>query len=215
MAKESVVIKANRRSVTGKQVKALRRKGQLPGVIYGHNVEPVAISLDAHEASLVLPTLSSSTIINIDLEGVQHAALVREKQRDYVKNRLVHVDFQVVSLTETIRAEVRVDVHGVSPAVKDYNAVIVHNLSQVEVEALPGDLPERFVVDISGLKSVGDSISVRDLPASDRVTILTDLDEIIVVATGAAPEEVETEGDGELAEPEVIERGKRDEEDEE
>lgn len=208
---EKVVLKATRRNVTGKQVKALRRQGRLPAVIYGHSFEPITISLDEHESSLVIPGLSSSTIVNIDLDGEMHAALVREKQRDYISNRLLHVDFQVVSLTEKIRTMVQIETHGVAPAVKDFNAVIVTNVSQVEVEALPNDLPERLVVDISVLKQIGDTIYVRDLPLSDKVTLLTDKDEIVVVATSSAPEEVEEAPAAEegAAEPEVIERGKK------
>ena len=209
-----VVLKATRRDVMGKQVKALRRQGRLPAVMYGHSMEPVKISLDEHESSLVLPGMSASTIVTIDLDGEQHATLVREKQRDYLKNRLLHIDFQVVSLTEKIRTLVRVDLHGVSPAVKDFNAVIVQNVNQVEVEALPNDLPERFVLEISALAGIGDAIHVRDLPVSDKVLILTDPDEILVVATGAAPEEVEPEAVGESTEPEVIERGKKEEDEE-
>ncbi|HEX9017847.1 MAG TPA: hypothetical protein VF806_01600, partial [Anaerolineaceae bacterium] len=141
------------------------------------------------------------------------AVLVREKQKDYIRNLLTHVDFQVVSLTEKIRAAVRVDVHGLSPAVKDFNAVIVHSLNQVEVEALPRELPERFIVDIATLVNVGDALYVRDLPVSDKVVILTDPNEIIVIATGAAVEEEEAPVETtELSEPEVIERGKKEEE---
>jgi large subunit ribosomal protein L25 len=211
---DKIVLKATRRNVTGKQVKALRRQGRLPAVMYGHKVDPVSISLDNHESSLILPKVSCSTIVTIDLEGEQHAALVRERQKDPVKGTLVHVDFQVISLTEKIRAAVRIEVHGLSPAVKDYNAVIVNNLTEIEVEALPGDLPERIVVDAGKLAQVGDAIYVRDLPVSDKVEVLTDVDEIVVVATGAAPEEVE-EAEGEaMAEPEVIERGKKEEDEE-
>jgi large subunit ribosomal protein L25 len=170
---KNTVIKATRRSLVGKQVKTLRKQGLLPAVLYGHSVEPITISLDAHEASIIMPALSSSTIVTIDLEGQQYATLVREKQKDYVRNSLLHVDFQVVSQTEKIKTAVRVDVHGVSPAVKDFNAVIVQSLNQVEVEALPRDLPERYIVDISKLESVGDTLYVRDLPASDKVQILT------------------------------------------
>jgi large subunit ribosomal protein L25 len=213
MSKKNV-LKATRRSLTGKQVKSLRREGRLPGVIYGHSVQPIAISLDAHEASLFLPTVSSSTIVTIDLEGEQHATLVREKQKDYVKNRLIHVDFQVVSQTEKIRAMVRIDLHGVAPAVKDFNAVVMHNVSQVEVEALPRDLPERFGLDISKLASIGDALYVRDLEIDPKVTLLTAVDEIIVVATGAAPEELEEVETTSVEEPEVIERGKKEDEDE-
>lgn len=209
---DRVVLKATRRDVTGKQVKALRRQGRLPAVMYGHSFEPISISLDDHASSLVIPGLSSSTIVTIDLDGEQHAALVREKQRDYIKNHLLHVDFQVVSLTEKIRTMVQIEIHGNSPAVKDFNAVVVASLSHVEVEALPNDLPERFVVDVSALKQIGDTIYVRDIEISDKVTLLTDKDEIIVVATNAAPEEVEETPAAEAAEPEIIERGKKEEE---
>ncbi len=212
---ERVVLKATRRNVTGKQVKALRRQGRLPGVLYGHGFEPIAISLDQHESSLVLPGLSSSAIVTVDLDGEQHAALVRERQKDYIRNAFIHVDFQVVSLTEKLRTMVHVEVHGNSPAVKDFNAVLVTSLSQVEVEALPQDLPERFVVDVAKLAQIGDALHVRDLDVPSGVTVLTDPSEIIVVATGAAPEEAEeAEAAAELAEPEVIERGKKEEEEE-
>jgi large subunit ribosomal protein L25 len=182
-------------------------------VLYGHGVEPIAISLDAHNTSLVLPGLSSSAIVTVDLDGEQHATLVRERQKDYIRNSFIHVDFQVISLTEKIRTMVHIEVRGLSPAVKDFNAVLVNSISQVDVEALPQDLPERFVVDVATLANVGDAIHVRDLTVPSGVVVLSDPDEIIVVATGAAPEEVE-EAPTEAAEPEIIERGKKEEEEE-
>jgi large subunit ribosomal protein L25 len=212
---ERVVLKATRRNVTGKQVKGLRRQGRLPGVLYGHGFEPVAISLDAHESSLILPGLSSSAIVTVDLEGEQHAALVRERQKDYIRNAFIHVDFQVVSLTEKLRTMVHIEVHGLSPAVKDFNAVLVNNLTQVEVQALPQDLPERLIVDVANLATIGDAFHVRDLTIPNGVEVLTDPEEIIVVATGAAPEEVEEGAAAEAAEPEIIERGKKEEEEDE
>jgi len=213
---ESKVIKATRRQVTGKQVKVLRREGRLPAVLYGHNIDPLSISMDAHDASLMLASLSSSTILTIDVEGEQHAVLVREKQRDYLKNRLLHVDFQVVSMTEKISASVQIDLHGAAPAVEKFEAVVVQSLNTVHVSALPADLPERIIVDISTLENIGDGIYVRDLGVSDQVEILTDSDEIVVAMTAPAPviEEELAEGEGELAEPEVIERGKQEEDEE-
>jgi large subunit ribosomal protein L25 len=209
---ERKVLKATRRSVTGKQVKALRRQGRLPAVMYGHMVDPIAISLDAHNTAIQLAGTSTSTIVTIDLEGEQHAALIREKQKDYVKNNILHIDFQVVSLTEKIRTTVRVEVHGLSPAVKDFNAVIVTHLNEIEVEAFPQDLPERMVVDVAKLVAVGDAIYVRDLVISDQVTLFTSVDEVIVVATGAVGEGEEAAEGSETAEPEVIERGKKEDE---
>jgi large subunit ribosomal protein L25 len=210
---DKVVLKAVRRTVTGKQVKTLRRQGQLPAVMYGTGINPIAITLNSHEAQLALASLSSSTLLTIDVEGEQHSVLVRDKQRDFIKNFLLHVDFQVVSLTEKIKAQVRLEMHGTAPAVEENEAVLFQSLNQIEVEAFPQNLPERIAVDVSVLKEVGDSIKVSDLNLSDDVTILTSLDEIIVIATGAAPEELEEVevAEEELTEPEVIERGKQDE----
>lgn len=219
---EKVVLKATKRDVTGKQVNALRRSGQLPAVIYGRHTEPISIMLDAHTAALVLSKVGSSSLITVDVDGKEYPALVRERQRDYVKDRLKHVDFLAVSLSERIRADVRVEITGVSPAVKDLNAVLVTGLHALSVECLPTDLPDRFVADISVLAQVGDGIHVRDLQIPDNVRVLDDPDEMIVVATYAKEEVVEEapvapEGavvaEAEGAEPEIsVERGKKEEE---
>ncbi len=209
---EKAVIKAARRTVTGKKVGALRREGKLPGVIYGHHLEPIAITMDQREASRTLASLTSSSLVNIELEGKMHAALVREKQKNYVRGTLLHVDFLAVSLTEKIRASVAIEIHGVSPAVKDYNGVVINGLESIEVESLPQDLPERVVVDISGLKNIGDGIYVRDLKLASNVIVHTDVDEMIVVVTGSSAEEAVVEGEATMAEPEVIEKGKKEEE---
>lgn len=211
---DKVVLKASRRDVTGKGVKTLRRQGLLPAVMYGHNFEPVAISLDAHSTALTLSKVSSSAIITIDVDGDQQTVLVREKQRDYLKNQLLHVDFQVVSQYETIRAAVTIELTGTSPAVRDLNGVLVTNLTQIQVEALPRNLPERFSLDISSLDTIGSAIYVRDIVVPSGVTILTDPEESVAVVTGAAVEVEEPVEVEEGEEPEVIERGKKEEEEE-
>ena len=219
---EKVVLKAERRDVVGKQVKALRRAGKLPAVVYGRHTEPIRISLDSHVASLTLGRLTSSSLVTIQLDGDEYPALVREKQRDYIKNRLLHVDFLTVSLTENIRATVSIHLFGVSAAVKDFNAVLVNNLESLEVECLPTDLPERIELDISVLAHPGDGIRVRDVSVSDKIRVLDDPDTMVVVATFAKVEEevaavpgaegvTPVEGEPELA----VERGKKEEEGEE
>src|ERR1051325_10727788 len=186
---EKVVLEATKRDVVGKQVKALRREGKLPAVIYGRHTEPVSINLDSHSASMTLAKLTSSSLVTIKVDGTEHLALVREKQRDYIKNRLLHVDFLAVSLTEKLRTEVAIHFIGVSPAVKDFNAVMVHNLEEVEVECLPDDLPERIDVDISMLNRPGEGIRLRDVHVSDKVRLLGDPDTMVAVATFAKVEE--------------------------
>ena len=217
---EKVILKAEKRDVIGKQLRALRRAGKLPAVIYGRHTDPIIVSLDAHSASLVLGRLTSSSLVTVDLDGKEYPALVREKQRDYIKNRLLHVDFLTVSLTETLRASVAVNLVGVSAAVKDYNAVLVVNLQSLEVECLPADLPERIDVDISVLARPGEGIRVRDIKVSDKVQLLDDPDTMVAVATFAKVEEEGADVPGAEvapaeAEPELaVERGKKEDEEE-
>ena len=206
---EKVVLTATKRTVTGKQVGQLRRAGQLPGVIYGHNFTPTAITMEAHSAGLIIPKLTSSSIVTIDLEGTAIPALVREKQKNYIKGIYTHIDFQAISLNETIRTHVSLHFHGLAPAIKEFSAAIVNNLDSIEVEALPNDLPERIEVDLSVLAKIGDAIHVRDLVIPAGVTLHTDADTMVAVAT-ATHEEGEGAG-SELAEPEVIEKGKKEE----
>lgn len=217
---EKVVINATRRDVVGKQVRALRREGKLPAVIYGRHTEPVNVNLDAHSASTILAKLTASSLVTLNVDGTEYAALVREKQRDFIKNRLLHVDFLAVSMTETLRTNVRVYFIGVSGAVKDFNAVLVHNLEQLEVECLPTDLPERINVDISVLAKPGEGIRVRDVHVADNVRILNDPDTMVAVATFAKVEEEVAavpgvEGAAAAAEPELAaDRGKKEEDEE-
>lgn len=212
---EKVVLKASKRSVTGKQVKALRRTGILPAVIYGRHVEPIAISLDAHDAGLALSKISSSALVTIDVEGTEYAALVRERQRNYIKGNLTHVDLLAVDLNEKIRAKVHIVFTGIAPAVKEFSAVLVHRMNALEVECLPSDLPERITVDLSPLKQVGSHICVRDVPLQPNVLVMEDPDEIIVVAT-LTKEETAAEGaaagEEEAAPALSVERGKKEEE---
>jgi len=208
---EEVIFKAEPRHVKGKQVKQQRRQGKLPAVLYGRRVEPISVWLDLHNANMTLDRLSSSTLITIDLEGEKYLSLVREKQRNYLTGSLLHVDFMVVSATETLRADVYLDLIGEAPAVKNFNGVVFANLDSLEVEALPKDLPPSIKVDISGLESIGDAIHVKDLTIPEGVKVLDDPEEIVVVIT-FVQEEKEPEAEAVEAEPEIIEKGKKEEE---
>lgn len=212
---EQLVINAEIRNTTGKKVKALRRAGKLPGIIYGHKVEPTAVLMDQKEATVALNQATSSSIVMIKLEGKDIAALIREKQRDFIRNTYLHIDFQAVSLTEMIRTTVNIELTGIAPAVKDFDGIVVEGLTSIEVEALPADLPERFIVDISVLKEIGDSILVKDIAVSDKVTVLSPLEEMLILVTAPAAEAEEEIVVEEGEEPEVIEKGKKEEEEEE
>jgi large subunit ribosomal protein L25 len=214
---EKKVIEAAHRTVTGKQVGQLRREGKLPAVLYGHNFDATPIVMDRRSASKTLHGVSHSTLITIDLEGSEHNVLVREIQRDFIRGDLLHIDFQVVSMTEKIKATVPIMLEGTSPAVAEFNGVVISGVSQLDVEAFPQDLPEHIIVDISELNHIGDGIYVRDLPIPINVAVHTDKEEMVVIisaGTAEEPEEVE-EVEAGLEEPEVIERGKQEGEEEE
>ncbi|MGB9668997.1 MAG: 50S ribosomal protein L25 [Anaerolineales bacterium] len=207
---EQIELKATKREVTGKQVKALRREGKLPAIIYGRHLSPLPILLDLHDASRALPGITSSQLITVNVDGNKHTVLVREKQRHPVQGKLIHVDFLAVSMTEKLRANVLIEIEGEAPAVKNFGAVVVPVLEEVEVECLPKDLPEKIVVDLSGLEKIGDAIHVKDLVLPKGVEVLTDEDEMVVLVKSPEGEEVEAVA-AEGAEPEVIEKGKKEE----
>jgi large subunit ribosomal protein L25 len=212
---EEIVFEANHREVIGKKVKKLRREGELPAIVYGHNIEPISISLDYRAASKTLDSISPSALVVLDIDGEKHYTLVRDKQRNPVRRTIVHVDFQAVSLTETVRADVSIKLIGEAPAIETYLGIVVPSLEQISIETLPTNLPDSFEVDISGLTEIGDSILVGDLSAPEGVEILNDPEDVVVVVIAQAAEEVEeVEEELELeegVEPEVLERGKREE----
>jgi len=171
--------------------------------------------LDAHETTLTLSRLTSSSLVTISLDGKEYPTLVREKQRHPIKHHLLHLDFQALSLTEKTHVKVGIELTGTAPAVKTYNAIILTTLTELEVECLPQEIPQRVVVDISVLAEIGDSVHVRDLNLPGELEILTDLDEVIVSATAPKVEEVapvELEEEEEAAEPEAAKAGKKEEE---
>ena len=208
---EKVVIKADKRHVIGKQVGALRRAGKLPAVLYGHKIDSTPILLDAHQTALTLSRLTSSSLVTVSLDGIEYPTLVREKQRHPIKRHFTHLDFQVLSLTEKTHVKVGIELQGTAPALKTYDSTLVHSLTELEVECLPQDMPERVVVDISGLAEPGDSIHVRDLNLPGTLEILSDPDEVIVSITAAKAEEAAEAVEEVPSEPELVKGGKKEE----
>ena len=217
---QKIVLEAERRTVKGKKVKALRREGKLPAVVYGYGIEPTPIQMEEKEASKVLASVGSSTLVTINLEGEEYATLVRERQRDIIYRNLTHVDFQAVSMTEMVRANVPIYISDESaPAVENFGAIINTGIDVLEIECLPQDLPERINIDISSLEEIGDSILVKDIALPDGVISLDDPDTLIAVASSPISEEeleeLEEVTVTEELEPEVIVKGLEEEETEE
>ncbi len=217
---EKVLLKAELRTIIGKKVKNIRLAGKVPAVIYGSEVESLPITLDKKDTTNTLNKFSGSTILTIEVDGKEHAALVREIQQDYIKGDLLHVDFLAISLTEKLQTFVSITLVGVAPVLEEYSALIVSGIDQIEVECLPQDLPEVIEVDVSSLEELGSAIYLKDIPAIDKVEFLSDPEELIAVASAIKEEVEEVVEEDEIledieegAEPEIIERGKDDEDD--
>ncbi|MBN1264522.1 MAG: 50S ribosomal protein L25 [Anaerolineales bacterium] len=209
------LIKAQKRSVVGKQVKKLRVEGRTPAILYGHGVNPITIDLDSKVLWRLLTQVSGASLIALDVDGEEHNVLIRDIQYDVLTRDALHVDFLRVAMDETISTMVPIELVGESPAVTQLGCILVSGLNEIEIEALPRDLPDRVTIDISVLKTTDDSITVADIDLGEGVQILTDNEEVIagiVVPAIEAEPEVEAEEEvlfEEVAEPEVIERGKK------
>lgn len=203
---EAVTLDAKERKTIGKQVKALRRQGLLPAVMYGVGVEPLPLELDEKVASRVLANVGKSTLIDLKVGKDTHTVLVREFQRDVIRRNILHVDFLVVAMDVVIGAVVPVVLVGESQAVEELGGIVVSGLNEIEVEALPSDLPEKVTVDIETLVSMNDVITAGDLVLGERVTLITDPDEtianVIAQMVEEEVEEVEVEELEEGVEPE-------------
>lgn len=213
---EDVILIANERKTIGKQVKALRRQGLLPAVMYGVGVDPLPIELDEKVASRALEKVGRSTLIDLKVGQKTHKVLVREFQRDVIRRDILHVDFLVVAMDVVISAVVPVVLVGEAPAMEELGGIIVSGLNEIEVEALPADLPEQVTADIGGLATMSDVITAGDLDLGEKVTLITDPGETIAnVIAQMAEEEIEVEEVEELEEGVEPELGEEEEGEEE
>jgi large subunit ribosomal protein L25 len=213
---DDITIKIEKRTVTGKQVKQLRRQGILPGVVYGHKIDSYPVQMDRHSTALLMRTITPTTLVTLDLNGKKTKVIVRERNYDVVTGDLLHLDFLAISMTEKLRAFVAIELVGEAPVLDAVpGSIINHVLNEIEIEALPADMPERIEVDISKLETAEDLINVADLDLGDKITVLTDETELVVSVSYVAEETEPEDLEDVSMEPEVMERGKKDEEDEE
>jgi len=180
---EKYILNAEKREVLGKKVKGLRREGKLPAVIYGQEIEPVSITLETKQVHKVLKVVGANTLISIKVGKEEFLTLVREIQREVIVRDLLHMDFQAVSLEETITTSLPVVMVGVAPVIEDFEALLIVSMDELQIEAKAKDLPDLISVDVSNMMEIGDNILVKDLVISGDVKILDDPDGIVIVAT--------------------------------
>jgi len=197
---EQVELTAEKRTVTGKHVRQLRREGWVPGVMYGHGFEPVPLQFEERSLAHILSKVGGSQLIGINVKGDKQPemALVRDVQRDPIRGNFLHVDFYRVRMTERLTAEVPLVVVGVSPVIEAREGILLQGISAIEVECLPGDLVDAIELDLSDLVEIDQGIYVRDLAVPAGIDVLTDIDEMIVRIVPLEAEEIEEEEEEEL-----------------
>jgi len=198
-----VALRAEPRTGTGKgPARRLRARGRIPAVLYGHGIEPVPVDVDAHALMKTLTTdAGANVLIDLEVSGSTHLTLARSVERHPVRGDYIHVDFLKISRDQVITIDVPIHFDGESRGVKE-GGVLEHHLWQVHAQCLPGNVPERINVDISGLE-IGDALRVSDLVAPEGVEILTDVDEVIVSCVVPQAPQLEAE----VAAPEAAAEG--------
>jgi large subunit ribosomal protein L25 len=186
---EQIALQATKREVSGKRVKSLRNAGKLPAVLYGHNVSTQQIEISEKDFYKAFKAAGESTLVNLVVDGKTQPVLIHEVQHHYLNDKPIHVDFYAVNMTEKLKVHVPVHLKGEAPAVKALGGTLVKNLSEVEVECLPGDIPHSFEVDIGGLNTFEDIIRVSNLNVGSNVTMITPAEEVVVTVAPPRSEE--------------------------
>ena len=196
---------ATKRSEAGKQVEKLRRTGKIPAVLYGRQVRNELLALDKKEFEKVFAQSGESTLVQLIVESEKpRTVLVHDVQRHFLTGDFIHVDFYEVDMTKKIRAKVALRFVGEAPAVKDMGGVLVKNITEVEVECLPADLPHEIEVDLGKLKTFEDALTLADLKLdSSKVKVLLQPDDLIAKVAPPRTEEELKELEGKPTEEAV------------
>jgi len=204
-AKIKLKLQAEKRQVTGRKVKALRREGVLPANIYGKKIKSQSAQVDLKSFLPVFQEVGETGLVNLRLKGetTDRPILIHNVQLHPVTDQPLHADFYQVSLKEKVTTEIPVELVGESSAVKEKIGILIQPLAEVEVEALPTELPDKFEVDIGQLEKVDDSFTVADLKVPSGVKILTNAKEILASIQPLAKEEEVAPPAEEAAEGEV------------
>ncbi|MBU4142870.1 50S ribosomal protein L25 [Patescibacteria group bacterium] len=185
-------LKAETRTILGKKVKSLRQTGFIPAILYGHGKKPAAVAVGVKDFDKIFKAAGETTLLFLSLDGKKHNVFIHDTERDPLSGRIVHIDFFEVKMDEKIKTKVPLLFIGESLAVKSDGGVLVRAMQEVEIEALPQDLPKEIQVEISTLKTFEDKIHVKDLALGSGIKILANPEETIaLVAPPRSEKEME------------------------
>ncbi len=191
----------------GKKGRSVLDDTTVPGVVYGREFESTPVAIDLVQLSKMYYEAGTNHIVTLEIDGKEQEVVFKEVQFNPISMDISHFDFYAIKKGEKIKAEVPIEAQGDSPAVIK-GAQLSVNLDAVEIECIPSKLPDKFVLDVTSIEQIGDTLSVGDIEVPEGVEILTDpettvfkADEIKeMVIEDETPEEEETEGEGEEGE---------------
>ncbi len=186
-----ISLQAKIRNIFGSKTKSLKNQGKIPAVVYGPGEKNFSLEVDEKEFKKVLKVAGESSLIELLIDGQKKPVLVNEIQKDPVSDSIIHIDFYQADLKEEVEVAIPLVFEGMAPAEKDLGGTLNKNMLEIEVKALPQNLPHEIKVSVEGLKTFEDHILVKDLVLPPNVTVLKKPDEI--VAQVLAPQKVEEE----------------------
>jgi large subunit ribosomal protein L25 len=219
---ESNILEAQARTPGNKNdARRVRRGGKLPGVLYGAGKEALSLALDPRQVARILHSKTGhNTIFDLSLNGGERTkAMIVDWQYEPIKGALLHIDLKRIAMDQKLKVNVPIMLKGEAAGVKQQGGILEQVLREVEVECLPGDIPNSIDADVSDLV-FGKVLRVADLPHSEKLKFLTDPDQTVAHITTVKEEEVATpeaaaaEATAAPAEPEVIKKGKQEAEEE-
>lgn len=184
-------LSAKTRQEAGKKVRALREKGIVPAVLYGPKTETLSLEVEEKDFEKALKEAGESSLISLNVDKKKYLVLIHAVEIDAISKRPIHVDFYQPRLDEEISAEVPLVFTGEAFAVKDLGGTLVKNIHEVEVKALPENLPHEIKVGLEKLKTFEDTILVKDLVLPANVRIAKGLDDIVALVS--QPQKIEEE----------------------
>ncbi|MCL4389998.1 MAG: 50S ribosomal protein L25 [Patescibacteria group bacterium] len=190
---KAIVLEAKSRSVTGKKVRKLRREGLVPASVYGKDVKSAAVTVAVKDFLKVYDKVGETGLVDLKIGEKSQPTLVANVQIHPLTRQPLHVEFHAVKLTEKIKANVPVELIGESPAVSSNTGVLLQTINEVEVEALPTDLPENLSVDVTKLSQIDEQVTVGELKIPAGVEVLTGKGEVVVKVAPAISQEAQKE----------------------
>ncbi len=190
----------------------IRKDGFIPAVFYGRKEASTPVYVSVKDFDRVFKEAGESTVITLKSESGDHDALIHDVDSDPLTGKVRHIDFYVIEKGKKVRVHVPVEFEGTAPAVKDLGGILVKVIHEIEIEAMPKDLPHNITVDVSSLVDFDSQIAAGDIKLPSGVDLITDKEEVVAMASKPKEEKEEDSAPIDLSSIEVEKKGKKEEE---